>query len=87
MLYSDTSSLLSASRSVSTIPDIVMPRARCGGKAKAAARADPNAQLLQELPVNTTVAPPVDPVTTQVDDDPDGLVALGVTGPAGMVRS
>ena len=48
---------------------------------------DPNAQLLSQPPVDTTVAPPVDPNTTQVDDDPDGLVALGVTGPAGMVRS
>ena len=65
-----------------------MPRTCCGGKAKALApRPDPNAQLLQEPPVGTTVAPPVDPVTTQVDDNPDGLVALGVTGPAGIVRS
>ena len=46
---------------------------------------DPNTQLQQEPPVNTT-APPIDPATTQ-DNDPDGLVALGVTGPAGIVSS
>ena len=46
---------------------------------------DPNAQLQQEPPLNMT-APPVDPANTQ-NDDPDGLVALGVTDPAGMVRS
>ena len=44
MSYLDTSSLLSASRLVSTVPDVIMPCARRGGKAKAsAARADPNA--------------------------------------------
>ena len=90
MPYSDTSSTLSSALSVSTVVDdnVVMPRARRGRKAKAsAAWADSNAQLLQEPPVDTTAAPPVDPATTQVDDDPDGLVALGVTSPAGMVRS
>ena len=96
MPYSDTLSSLSSAQSVSTVPDVVMPRARRGGKAKASApRPDPNAQLLQEPPVDTTVAPPVgtivappvDPATTQVDDDPDGLAALGVTSPAGIVRS
>ena len=89
MPYLDTLSSLSSAQSVSTVQDdnVVMSRARRGGKAKASApRPDPNAQLLQEPPVSTTVAPPVDPVTTQVDDDPDGLVALGVTGSAGMVR-
>ena len=90
MPYSDTSCSLSASQSVSTVQDdnVVMPHACRGGKAKASAPwPDSNAQLLQEPPVGTTVAPPIDPATTQVDDDPDGLAALGVTGPAGMVRS
>ena len=65
-----------------------MPRARCGGKAKAlAARADLNAQLLQEPPVGTTVALLVDPATTQAhEDDSTGLADLVVTGSAGMVR-
>ena len=90
MPYSETSSSLSSSQSVSTVPDVVMPRARRGGKVKTSApRPDPNAQLLQEPPVETTVqAPPIDPTITQVhDDDPLGLADLGVTGPAGMVRS
>ena len=74
MTYSETSSSLSLPRSVSTVLDVVMPCARRGGKAKAlAAWADPNAQLIQESLVGTTVARPVDPTTTQVDDDPDGL--------------
>ena len=41
---------------------------------------DPNTQLQQES-VDTT-APPVDPATQDND-----MVALGVTGPASMVRS
>ena len=91
MPSSATLSLLSLSRSVLTVRlgNVVMPRARRGEKAKdLAAWADFNAQLLQEPPVGTSVqAPPVDPTTTQVDNDPNGLADLGVTGPAGMVRS
>ena len=90
MPYLETSSSSFSSWSVLTVQDnVVMPCTRRGGKGKALApQADSNAQLLQELPVGMTVqAPPIDPTTTQVDDDPDGLADLGVTGPAGIVRS
>ena len=90
MPYLETSSSLFSFRSVLTVQDnVVMPRARRGGKTKvSAARADPNAQLFQEPPVSKTVqAPPIDLTTTQVNNDPDGLADLGGTGPASMVRS
>ena len=66
-----------------------MPRAQRGGRAKGLAlQADPNAQLVQEPPVGTTAQLlSVDP-TTQLDDDLTvGLADLGLTGPAGMVKS